>query len=470
MLQPEDLMEQRIRKGREHLAQGDEALRGDSVEYARQYFAAALLQFRGPELLLGEAHARRGLAEVARRQGRLRDAAREVDLAIVGYRRTCEVLKQLDPNGLASPLSEESGAGECTALVLLSGLQLQLGEDVEARKTMAIARDRVQSLGSVRSAAGVWGTLGRAAMRHGNYVEARACLQRAEKIHLGVGDTREALGCALQTAEVERLAGSSDVSRAMLEGVATEAHNEGLVVLEGRAVSALAAIVSQDGDYERAASLFEDALSSLGTAEDGVLMASALIGLGDARSRLAGGAPVDDTALQAAAQLMVDGLRQFQAVGQLQGAGAGYMRLGQHAHRSGRHGLALALAECARRAFVTTDPVRGVGQALRLAVKAANGLSQGPVVLALAWMRADLLGHINPKAKEVLSFYRSRAPREWVERLESISATERIELARVLTERSLQEVLEEAGATMASLDDVTLTEPLLHALLVVEST
>ena len=57
-------MDERLEAGRHHLGNGDRALREGYLDDSRSHFEAALLQFRGPELRLGEAHALRGLAHV----------------------------------------------------------------------------------------------------------------------------------------------------------------------------------------------------------------------------------------------------------------------------------------------------------------------------------------------------------------------------------------------------------------------
>ncbi|MFT4622882.1 MAG: tetratricopeptide (TPR) repeat protein [Myxococcota bacterium] len=458
-------MDQRLQIGRELLASGDESLRRESIEHARRHFQAALLQFRGPELRLGEAHALRGLAEVARRQGSVQDAEAYVDASILGYRATRDALAKVDPRGVARELWDEATSGECSALVLLSSLQLRIGNDGEARRTLSLARDLATHLGGGGAAGVVWATLGRAALRDGNYLEARASLERAESIHGGAGEVAAALGCALTVAEIDRLTGSTDAAAATLARVASTARSEGLSVLEGRADSALAGLAGQAGDYARAAELYSDALTRLRTADDRSPAAYAMVGLGDARSRLAAGPPGDASQLASAAQLIVEGLARFRETEQLHGMGVGLLRLGQHARRAGADDLALALGEAARRVLVRTDPTRGVGEALRLQVKAAAGVSAGSAVLALAWARADLVGHSQPKAREVFSFYKARAPIEWVERLKRLDEAERVATAARITERVLHDVLGEIGCSLAALDDLGQAGPLFDAVL-----
>ncbi len=461
-------MDDRVARGRAHLADADQALRHDAVEHARQHFEASLLQFRGPELRLGEAHALRGLADVERRLGHLERAGMYLDAAIDGYQATQVALDALDPDGEVSALRDEASAGECTALVLLGSLQLRAGLENEAKRTVDIARERAQQLGSGAAAAGVWTTLGRAATREGDYMAARACLEKAEALYREAGDTEASLGCALRVAEVDRLSGAPETARVTLDNVVTHAREARLPVMEGRAVAASAGLVAQAGQYEHASALYEESLRTLSGADDKALAAYVLLGLGDARSRLAVEAPEQPSTLRGAAGVIIEGLCRFRDVGHVHGVGVGCLRLGQHAKRHGADGLALALCEMARRALLRTDPVMGVGQVLRVAVKAANGLGEGPTVLALAWVRADLVGHSTPQARDVLEFYRSRAPADWVERLECMSSSQRSQASRQLTERALAGVLEEIACPLEALDDIALAGPLLEAVLDVQ--
>jgi hypothetical protein len=70
---------------------------------------------------------------------------------------------------------------------------------------------------------------------------------------------------------------------------------------------------------------------------------------------------------------------------------------------------ALACSESARQLWLDVDPIRGVGQALRLQVKALAELRQWAAMVTVAEARAAVASDAQPNAAEVRAFYRSRA-------------------------------------------------------------
>src|SRR5688572_12202947 len=105
-------MDERLEAGRHHLLNGEKALDEGYLDDSRSHFEAALLQFRGPELRLGEAHALRGLARAEIGCGNLTVAEQAARDAILQYGEVRAILRRLDPEGLSVETERESEEGE----------------------------------------------------------------------------------------------------------------------------------------------------------------------------------------------------------------------------------------------------------------------------------------------------------------------------------------------------------------------
>ena len=159
-------MDERLEAGRHHLDNGIRAMRQGYLDESRSHFEAAMLQFRGPELHLGEAHALRGLGEVELHGGNLSGAESMTRSAVREYQEVRNQLDRVDPNQTSPELRRDSEIGEASAHTQLGEVLIRAGRAEEARHELAYAHQLFATLGEeVPAAAGVYMNLARLAMR-----------------------------------------------------------------------------------------------------------------------------------------------------------------------------------------------------------------------------------------------------------------------------------------------------------------
>ncbi len=393
-------MDERLEAGRYHLNNGDRALHAGRLVEGRTHFEAALLQFRGPELRLGEAHAMRGLAAVQLGLGDLASAHGGLQQAVDAYRDVLHQLKHFDHEGVSFETERDAREGEAAAMVLLGDVLLRSGRTEEARHHLTHARDLFQGLGDVPAASGVFTALGRLALREGRLGDAKDDLARAIALLTDAGDVAGEAAARLLRAEADRLEGALGVAADELTRAARLAEKAADAGLLGRARSALGSLLAQRGRLQDAEGSYEEALSALRAAGDLPAEAFALLGRGDVRSRRQDLNAILD---------LEEGTRLMAQIEHRHGLGLAMLRIAAHLLRLGLPAYALACSESARQLWLDVDPVRGVGQALRLQVKALADLRQWAAMVTVAEARAAVASEAQPNAAEVRAFFRARA-------------------------------------------------------------
>ena len=102
-----------------------------------------------------------------------------------------------------------------------------------------------------------------------------------------------------------------------------------------------------------------------------------------------------------------------------------------------------------------TDPVRGTGYALRVAVKALTAMKNFEAVFVSAIARESIAGHLQPNARDVAAHWRARVPADWVEGVKPLGAKKIMDAARSMIGAILTPALNAQGL---SVDD--LAEPI----------
>jgi tetratricopeptide (TPR) repeat protein len=395
-------LDERLEAGRHHLDNGIRAMRQGYLDESRSHFEAALLQFRGPELHLGEAHALRGLGEVELHGGNISGAEGVTRAAIREYQEVRNQLDRVDPHQMSPDLRRDSEVGEASAHTQLGEVLIRAGRAEEARHELAYAHQLFATLGEdVPAAAGVYMNLARLAMREGRSKDARIAVDRAIDLLVRCADTVGQAGAWLLAAEVERLSGRLTEAEDALGHAMRLADETRQVTMQGRARSQQASLLAQEGRFEEAVAAYDDAIGRIRDAGDAEMEAYALVGRGDARSRVRDPGALFD---------LVEGARLLAQLEHRHGLGTAMLRLSEHALRQGMPVYALAAAESARQFWQVSDPMRGVGHAIGVQVKALAVLRKWPAVITLAHARAALAGGLQPHAVEVREFYRARAP------------------------------------------------------------
>ena len=421
-------MDERLDAGRHHLANGNRALKGGYLDDGRAHFEAALLQFRGPELRLGEAHALRGLAHVELGCGNMPRAEQTVRTAIRDYQFVRDQLEHIDREGVSVELKRDAEEGEGAATVLLGDLLMRLGRADEARSVLAQAREIYEGLGEVASASAVWTALGRLYIRDGELGAANEAMHRALTIQEASGDIAGQCMTQMLSADVCRADDALELAAEALDRaleLAAKAHS---TQLEGRARSQRAALLLQIGEVEDAGIEWTLALERIRDAGDTEMEGFALVGIGEVRSR---------QSRPGAVEALASGAEVLAALEHQHGLGAAMLQVAHHALRTQRPAMALAAAESARQLWQRPDPVVGVGHTLRLIVKALAGLSQWPAVLAVAHLRAELAGAQQPNALAVRDFYREGASPRVLAELDKLG----VEQLEVRTDALLEQIL-----------------------------
>lgn len=409
-------MDERLEAGRHHLDNGIRAMRQGYLDESRSHFEAALLQFRGPELHLGEAHALRGLGGVELHGGNLGGAESVTRAAIREYQEVRNKLDRIDPNHVSADLRRDSEEGEASSHTLLGEILIRAGHTEEARHELAYAHQLFATLGEeVPSAAGVYLNLSRLGMREGRASEARSAVEKAIDLLVRCNDIVGQSGAWLLAAEIERLSGRLAEADEALGHAMRLADETRQVTMQGRARSQQASLLAQQGRLDDAVAAYDDAIGRIRDAGDVEMESYALLGRGDARSRNRDPGALFD---------LVEGTRLLAQLEHRHGLGTAMLRLSEHALRQGMPAYALAAAESARQFWEISDPKRGVGHALRVEVKALAALKKWPAVITVAHARAALTGDLQPHAAEVRDFYRTRAPAGLLAELDLLDFTQ----------------------------------------------
>ena len=417
--------------GHSHLRNAEAALKRQDEISARQFFEWALAEFQGAELLVGQGHALRGLGTIELQQGHTLEAEELLVRATKAYRSVRSVLDEVDDSGDGESIRNEALAGEAAARVLLGELFLNVGRDTEAREARDWSRAAYDAVGRRPSEAGLWALTGRLALRDGEPEESIFAYEQALKVHVEQEDHRNEVVVLLSLAEAHRLCGEDDqglLLKALERSQDLKSPSLQARVLSGRGASAL-----QRGDLERALVLYNEVLALADKLGDNTIKGYAHLNLTEICSQLTTGDPLEHGR---------EAVRLLGLAGASHGIGAALHHLASHAVRRKRYLFALSFSEGARRLWRGMDPTRGVGQALRLQVKSLAGLRSWGAVLAVAKARANLMGQSSQNALDVWEFYRERAPKEWLDRLASMSEVQVYALAEELVSAALESFLE----------------------------
>ncbi len=422
-------MSEGLIEGRQALLQGDRALRLADSEGARAQFELALRLFQAPEYRLGEAHAWRGLAQVKAAAGEVAEAETDLRKAIACYEAT-ERSSVEDP-AFKAELDRDTREGAAAAWSALAELLARVGRIGEAREALTAAQALYEALGDLPSAAGGWMAQSRVALREGHLDEAEQALRMAIEVYVKSGNPYGEAGAWLALSEVFRLAHRADWAVDALEKARLRADVARNLVLEGRILGAMGSLLLQQRRFQDAFAAYTDALDVATRASDREMQGYAWMGRGEAGSRR-GEEALED--LLQGGQLLLE-------IGHAHGVATCLLRISEHLFRSGFVDVALLTAVAAQRGYRITDPVRGVGAALRMVVKSLSAMQAGEVVLAAAWWRAELAGPVQPKALEVAEFYRSRAPKDRVDEWAALSPGDRVERAEITVLDHVHEAL-----------------------------
>jgi len=425
-------MDERLEAGRHHLVNGERALQLGYPDDARAHFEAALLQFRGPELRLGEAHALRGLGQLELSLGNLADAEARLNRAVDVYAELLQQLAEIDPDGVSVDMKRRAQEGEIASLVLLGELKMRAGQPILARDILSSASRQAQVVGNWALRADVLTTEGRVALRTGEYDEAERDFRDAIAAHQTSANLEGEISAWLLLSELERLRGNLGRSRIALDRARPLAEATGNDRLMGRvhhALGALEGMALNPGDARRH---FEAALRLVRRAGDAEMEGYVLLGLGEVASRVGEGSALEN---------LVDGARILGRLGHRHGVASALVRIGEHGIGIGEPELALAASEAARRLWEPIEPVRGVSQALRFITKALLALKHPKAALLVAVTREAVAGTVQPNARNVADYFRDRAPPEWVQGLEGQSKEQLLERTREVVERILRPIL-----------------------------
>ncbi len=442
-------MDERLDAGRRHLHAGRRALDGPRPREGRPHFEAALARYRDPALLLGEAHALRGLAEVDLVDGDVASAEARIAASIDRYDEAASA-------GDDRTIQEEAIGGRAHARIVVAQIRLRTGRRNDAETVLAEVARTLDRLGDLRGQVDVKLTLARCALARGAPSDAesaiREALARLERLADQPGLVRAWLFLA-EVCRAERRLDAAHQATSEAMGIAAAVGDPHLL---GRALTAVGALRSLEGRTEEADRAFDEALAHLDTPD----APPDALGL----ARLARGDLWARRGRAEAAAELASAVTSLASTSHRQGTAAGLLKLADQALTHGLAAYALAVGEAARQWWLPLEPVRGVGLALRLEVKALAELRQWPAVVTLAWVRADRAGDVQPGALEIADHYRERAPRALVDELGSLSPEERWERADRHVETVLGPLLGSLGVGFDQLGTPGATQLLVEAM------
>lgn len=441
-------VDERLNAGRRHLFAGRSALQGPRPREGREHFLAALRAYRGPAALIGEAHARCGLAEIDLVEGAVPTAEARLTEAFAGYD---EAISRLDAG--EETLHREAILGRTMALVIQAQLWLRTGRRIDAETQLTEAGRTLDRMGDLRGQVEVQLTLARCALVRGTPDPAEAAIRKAIAGLLRLDDRLGLVKAWLFLGEVSRAERRLEAADEATSQALALARAEGDADSIGRALAALGTVRVLQARAHEAEQAFDEALSLLG-ADSQEATGLARLGRGELWARQGRrGATAEFVA--AVSLLAGAGLRQ--------GTAGALLKLADHALEGGLPVFGLALAEAARQWSQLADPIRGVGLAQRLQVKALASLKQWPAVVTLAGVRAELVGHVQPGANEIDAHYRSRAPQALLDELAPLSLAERTERAERHVRTVLTPLLERLAIDFGDLGTGAATQALAEA-------
>lgn len=445
-----------IDSGREHLQQGDNAIKSGDMTEGRLHYEAALLCFRGPKLLLGEAHARRGLAAVALGEGSFVSAHTQVEVSIDSFRSCIHLLDKIDsPTEKEKRIEADAKEGLATTLMLSSEVLSKLKRDSEADVAMEQAKAMFMQIGTQSTPAAFYITAGRIAMRNGEMKEAETQMRNALKVFKGDQDRSGEVSALLQMAELHRLQLKLHKAEEALNLARSIVSRLEQPSLMARVWMALGGLHLQAMRLEKARACYQRALPIFRSEEATEREGYALLGLGEVESR--DGEPK-------ALQTILAGARCLIVQKKGGGALAAMLGIGEHGLRNSSPHLALLSGECARRIAREEGKVLLQGQSMRIIVKALAVLrdSRGTLVAALA--REAVAGDIQQNALDVAEYYRRRAPKQILAELDALSKAELLAHSERLVSRVLVPVLSGVDGELSALHDVADVLPLIERL------
>lgn len=438
-------MDERLEAGRHHLINGSRALEQGYPDDARAYYQAALLQFRGPELRLGEAHALRGLARVELAQGQEAEAEALAARAIEAYQALEGELETLDPEGAVREIRKRALEGEAAAWIVRADARLRQGGGEDVILALEKARTLAEAVHYAPLLADVDLIRGRLALRWGRVDDALKRWTHARDLHREAAHPQGEAGVWLLLAELHRWRGDPARAREALDRAGPLAESQRSDRLLGRITYGRAVLALGAGELVNASVGFEAALPLLRRAGDFEMAGYADLGLAEVASRSGG---------EGVRTHFAEALRRLGVVGSRHGVAASALQLSAHALRSDEPEIALVAAAGARELWRTSDPVRGQGQALRAVTRAFGALSRHGDALLAALVRAAVAGPDQPAALAIADWLRSRVSDEDVAALRSL-APEALQtrLDGVLA-RAIDPVLARAGLSHEILGSV----------------
>ena len=438
-------MDLRLDAGRHHLSNGDLGLQQGYLDDARSHFEAALLQFRGPELRVGEAHALRGLARVELGCGNLATAEKDIRDAMQVYQSVPLLLQKHDADGVSFELQRDASEGEASSLVLLAEIMVRAGRSTTAREALSEARAKYRQLGEVPSAVGLWVSTGRLSLREGQFELAEQHLNMALSLVTRFADMPGEASVQLSIAELHRLRGHIPRAQTALERVFELADRMNAPAVKAKAATAMGALMLQKPNLEQARIHYETALPLAKECGDAQCEGFALLGLGILKS---------GSGENGAMEMFSTAAGLFASLGHSHALGTTLLRMSQHGLRVEKPAFALVASETSRKLWEEDDPVHGVGQALRIRVKALALLKEWNALFLSACARAIVVGQAQSNALAVWEFYRERAPAALLDELKGLPGSELIRRATDNVTNVIHGLLKQYGLPVSTLDSI----------------
>ena len=435
-----------IESGRELLKRGDQAVKNGDLADARVRYQAALCVFRNPALLLGEAHALRGMAVVTLGEGMFSAAMDEARTSQAAYEVCLESVGKSSLNDKAKrKLTDEARDGLGNALLIESDVLNRMGRSGEAEAVLEKSRAYFEGSESRNTPAAFYIAAGKMAMRTGQMKEAEDQMRTALKVYKTDQDRIGEVGALLQMAELHR--------QQLKVHKAEEALNlaRSIVLrldepnIEASVWMALGSLHLQAMRLEKARASYERALGILkGTVHLG-REGLALMGLGEVQSR-----DGDPKALST----MFLGTECLVKKGSRTGFISAMLRVGEHGLRNGDAGLALISGESARRMAREDGQVLIQGRAMRIIVKSLASLRESRATLAAALAREAVAGAIQKNAVDVAQYYRRRAPKPLVAELDALTTPEILSYSERQVSRVLRPILASLNSASNTLNQM----------------
>ena len=431
--------------GRTALLAGDDATkRGEWEEGVRQY-SSALNTFRSPKMMLGEAHARRGLATAFCGRGENEVAINECQDAIRVYKECLVAVRDRPPKErIKVSMNLEAKEGMAHSFMLWSEILLKMKREQESVDAMNGAKQIFEELGEGKTPASFFITAGRAAMRRGEMKDAERHIRSALKLYKETGDRLGEVSTLLQMSELHRNQLKLHKSEEALNLARSISQRLKDDYLTACVWMALGALHLQAMRLEKSRAAYLRALPMFEQEKEIERVGLVLLGLGEVQSR-------DDD--PKALQTFLEGVGRLYGDSSMQGVMVGLLRISEHGLRMAQPKLALFASEWCRRYARDLKDIAIQGQALRLVVKALAALRESRGTLVAALTRETVSGDIQQNAKDVAAYYRNRAPSSIVAELEALSESEMLIHMERLIAKILEPVLSSLGVAMSEVFD-----------------